>query len=58
MDYTINLNENEIKQILDALNYYSVHHLQPKTNEYKFYKEEWEKNLKLFCKFVELREGE
>ena len=35
-----------------ALNYHSVEYLHPKMEEEKFYKEEWEKNLDLYCKFL------
>lgn len=52
MEYKITLNKDEIQRVLMALNYYSVKYLHPRMKEEKFYEEEWNENLNLYCKFL------
>lgn len=54
--YRVTLTKEEIENIKDALNFYSVEKLHPNMDnaqdeyEAKFWYEEWSKNLDIFCK--------
>lgn len=62
--YKVTLTNDEIRNILDALNYYSVKYFHKKMDNaekkseriaYEFWEKEWQKNLDLFVKMCEVK---
>lgn len=63
--HKVTLTNDEIRNILDALNYYSVEYLHKKLEKaekknermivYEFWEKEWQKNLDLFVKMCEVK---
>ena len=63
--YTIKLTKDELENLKDALNYYSVHYYHKKIERAEdkgdnvskgFWHDLWTKNLELFCKLVGIKE--
>lgn len=54
MEYKITLTKEEIKNITDALTYYSVYYLYDKSKDSEYFAELWANNLDLAVKLTHI----